>query len=73
MDLTFGITLHFKKEKPARMLGKVFYTETNKGPQHVIELHDAKTAGEFIKGFLPPYPEEEMTQTQQKKETHGIG
>lgn len=49
------------------MLGKVFYTETNKGPQHVIELHDTKTAGEFIKGFLPPYPQEEMTETESPK------
>lgn len=49
------------------MLGKVFYTETNKGPQHVIELHDTKTAGEFIKGFLSPYPQEEMTETESPK------
>lgn len=70
MDFHFGVTLHLGKEKKPRIVGKVFYSETSKGPQHIIELHDVETAGQFIKGMIPPYPGENMTQTEKKEQPY---
>lgn len=72
MKLHLGFTLHFGKENEAPLLGKLFYTETNKGPQHVIEIHNPKQAGEFIRGLLPPYPAEDMSKAEKKgQDYHG--
>lgn len=59
VDYTIGVTFKFEKKKPAPITGNVFY----KSGQHIIEIHSSEDASKFIRGLIPPYPEEMMTKT----------